>query len=151
MPPIMKEVMGTTINNILVGSDELNNTEKINNLIDDVLQEKIEPIKLCFKGKLNKDLSKYKVLSGPSAGAAWANEFLGKGYRKDSFFLVSINEKGNYIAFDDPSEINNIEKIGSKILLERFVLKKIEPYYNLMNWDIQPINNKINGIHNVWF
>lgn len=151
MPPIMKEVMGTTINNILLGSDELNNTEKINNLIDDVLQEKIDPINLCFKGKLNNDLSKYKVLSGPSAGAAWANEYLGKGYRKGSFFLVSINEKGNYIAFDEPQEINNIEKIGNKILLERFVLKKIQPYYNLMGWDIQPINNRINGIHNVWF
>jgi len=151
MPPIMKEVMGTTINNILIGSDELNNTEKINHLIDDVLQEKIDPINLCFKGKLNNDLSKYKVLSGSSAGAAWANEYLGKGYRKGSFFLVSINEKGDYIAFDDPQEINNIEKIGNKILLERFVLKKIQPYYNLMGWDIQPINNRINGIHNVWF
>ena len=151
MPPIMKEVMGTTINNILLGADELNNTEKINDLVDDVLQEKIDPINLCFKGKLNNDLSKYKVLSGSSAGAAWANEYLGKGYRKGSFFLVSINEKGDYIAFDDPQEINNIEKIGNKILLERFVLKKIQPYYNLMGWDIQPINNKINGIHNVWF
>jgi DNA polymerase elongation subunit (family B) len=151
MPPIMKEVMGTTINNILIGTDEFNNTEKINTLIDDVLQEKIDPINLCFKGKLNTDLSKYKVLSGSSAGAAWANEYLGKNYRKGSFFLVTINESGNYIAFDNPSEINQIDKIGNKILLERFVLKKIQPYYNLMGWDVQPITNKINGIKNIWF
>ena len=151
MPPIMKEVMGTTINNILIGTDEFNNTEKINTLIDDVLQEKIDPINLCFKGKLNSDLSKYKVLSGSSAGAAWANEYLGKNYRKGSFFLVTINENGKYIAFDNPSEINQIDKIGNKILLERFVLKKIQPYYNLMEWDVQPITNKINGIKNIWF
>ena len=58
-----------------------------------------------MKGKLVKDLSKYKVLSGPSAGAGWANEFLGKGYRAGDFFLVTIDEKGKYLAFDDPSEI----------------------------------------------
>ena len=103
-----------------------------------------------MKGRLSRDLSKYKTLSGPSAGAAWANEYLGKGYRKDSYFLTTLNDRGEYIAFDKPEEIKGLANIGYKHLLERFVIKKIEPYYELAGWDMQPLRNAIQQVNMRW-
>lgn len=102
-----------------------------------------------MKGKIERGLHEYKVLSGSSAGAAWANEFLGKNYRKGSFFLVTLNKDGKYIAFDDPSDIEGIEEIGGKILVDRFIIKKILPYYDLAGWNPQPLENAKNGLSNV--
>ena len=115
-------------------------------LIHDVMVKNIPIEDLCMKGELKKDLGDYKQLSGPSAGAAWANEFLGKGYRKGSFFKVSINKKGKYIAFDEPCEIEGIDEIGYSILVNRFIVKKLEPYYVLARWNMQPIFNAMNGL-----
>ena len=146
MPSVMKLCMNTVIDGILDGTDQKQITESISSLVDDVVKGKVDPSDLCMKGKLERNLDDYKVLSGSSAGAAWANEFLGKGYRKGSFFKVSIDENGKYIAFDDPSDIEGVVKIGNKILAQRFILNKIEPYYNLAQWDIQPIHNSLEGI-----
>jgi len=146
MPSVMKQAMQTTIEGILSGEDEKNVTNRNIKLVTDILDSRVDPKELCMKGKLDKDLSKYKVLSGSSAGAAWANEYLGKGYRKGSFFLVTINDKGQYIAFDKPSDIENVTKIGEKILIERFIIRKIIPYYELASWDAQPIYNAANQI-----
>tara|TARA_R100001163_G_C4899740_1_gene88885 strand:- start:183 stop:533 length:351 start_codon:yes stop_codon:yes gene_type:complete len=110
------------------------------------MEGKVPVDDLCMKGELKRDLGDYKQLSGPSAGASWANEFLGKGYRKGSFFKVSINKNGKYIAFDSPSEIEGIDEIGYSILVNRFIVKKLEPYYVLAKWDIQPLFNAMNGL-----
>jgi len=147
MPSVMKQAMQTTIEGILSGKSESEITDLNKQLVCDIMDGKVNPEELCMKGKLERDLSKYKVLSGSSAGAAWANENLGKGYRKGSFFLVSINDKGQYIAFDKPQDIDGITKIGVKILIERFILRKIIPYYQLASWDAQPIHNVACGIH----
>ena len=146
MPPVMKEAMNTTISGILNGEPEIRITARNLSLIDSILGGKIDPLELCMKGKIERDLSKYKVLSGSSAAAAWANEFLGKGYRGGSFFLVSINEDGKYIGFDEPSEIEGITNIGAKVMTDRFIIKKILPYYELAGWDAQPLLNAQNGL-----
>jgi DNA polymerase-2 len=146
MPSVMKQAMQTTIEGILSGRTEKEITDLNKKLVCDIMEGKVNPEELCMKGKLERDLSNYKVLSGSSAGAAWANENLGKGYRKGSFFLVSINEKGQYIAFDKPKDIDGITKIGEKILVERFILRKVIPYYELASWDAQPLHNAAYGI-----
>ena len=146
MPSVMKLCMNSVINGILEGTSQGEITDSISSLVKDVINEKIDPDELCMKGKLERNLDQYKVLSGAAAGAAWANEYLGKGYRKGSFFKVTINEHGKYIAFDEPSEIEGVVRIGNKILAERFILKKIEPYYKVAGWNIQPIYNSINGL-----
>ncbi|MAR83303.1 MAG: hypothetical protein CMF55_00710 [Legionellales bacterium] len=149
MPPVMKQAMNNTITGILEGKSEIAITARNQSLIDSIMGGKIDPLELCMKGKIERDLSNYKVLSGSSAGAAWANENLGKGYRKGSFFLVSINDKGKYIAFDNPEELEGITKIGNKILVDRFIIKKLTPYYELANWDTQPLENVKNGLGDV--
>ena len=146
MPPVMKDAMQNTISGILDGESENAVTARNKTLISSIMGGEIDTEKLCMKGKIERDLSKYKVLSGSSAGASWANEFLGKGYRAGSFFLVSINDKGKYIAFDDPKEIEGVTKIGSKILVDRFIIKKISPYYELAGWAMQPLLNAHQGI-----
>ncbi len=146
MPKVMKTVMSDVITGMLSGLREEEVTSAVRDLIDDVMQGNIAVDDLCMKGELKKDLGNYKQLSGPSAGAAWANEFLGKGYRKGSFFKVTINTKGKYIAFDEPSEIDGIEEIGFSILVKRFIVKKLEPYYVLAKWDMQPLFNAMNGL-----
>ena len=150
MPPVMKEAMQNTISGILDGESENAVTQRNLFLIDTIMGGKIDTEKLCMKGKIEKDLSKYKTLSGSAAAASWANEFLGKGYRAGSFFLVSINEDGKYIAFDKPEDLDGVTNIGSKIMVDRFIIKKITPYYSLASWDVQPLLNAKNGITMQW-
>jgi len=146
MPPIMKEVMGNTIQMILNGEQEATVNDKITPIITSIIDGSIDVTELCMKGKLDKNLSDYKVLSGPSAGAAWANENLGKGYHTGSFFKVTLDSKGNYIAFDEPEDIEGICEIGYSILCDRFVVKKVTPYYELMGWSTQPLINSMRGL-----
>ena len=143
--------MKKVIHSVLKGDEEEQITEEISLLVGSVVKGDIDAEDLCIKGQLKRDLDKYKVLSGTNAGAAWANEYLGKGYRNGSYFLSTINDKGRYIAFDTPSEIKGIEEIGYRILAERFIVKKISPYYDMMGWSLQPIENALNGINaSVW-
>jgi DNA polymerase elongation subunit (family B) len=146
MPPVMKNVMSDVIEGILSGKEVNDIEDSVCIIIRNVVDETIEPIDVCMKGKLDRDLSKYKVLSGPSAGADWANKHIGKNYREGSYFLVTLNNQGKYVAFDDPSEIDGIENIGYRLMAERFIIKKIEPYFNIMNWSMRKINNTLNGI-----
>jgi len=146
MPAVMKECMKDVIGGILAGESQNVVTDNVTGLILKVIEGDIESTNLCMKGKLERNLSDYKVLSGPSAGAAWANEFLGKGYRKGSFFLVTLNDEGKYIAFDDPKEIEGKYNIGFKVLAERFIVKKVTPYFNIMGWDSQPLFNTLQGL-----
>jgi DNA polymerase elongation subunit (family B) len=146
MPTVMKEAMLNTITGILNGESEESTTNTISTLIESVMSGNTDAKDLCMKGKIERDLSKYSVLSGSSAGAAWANEHLGKGYRAGSFFLVTLDQNGKYIAFDDPSEIEGIKEIGTRVLVDRFIIKKILPYYALAGWDVQPLENAKNGL-----
>jgi hypothetical protein len=139
MPPVMKNAMGIVIGGILEGKTENEITEKIVSLVGDIVNRRIDDVDICMKGKLKNDISKYKVLSGMSAGASWSNINLGKGYRQGDDFLCCIDTEGNYIAFDDPSEIEGIAKIGYEIMVERFIIKKLEPYYETLKWNITPI------------
>jgi len=146
MPPIMKESMTDVIQGILNDKSETDVTLELSTLISKVVSKDIDPLDICMKGRLRQDLSKYKVLSGSSAGAAWANEYLGKNYRKDSYFLSTITPKGKYIAFDEPSEIEGVTEIGYKILAERFIVNKAKPYYELAGWSMQPLVNSLEGV-----
>ena len=149
MPPIMKESMTDVIQGILTGESSNDVTLKLTSLIDKVVSKEVDPKDICMKGRLKQDLSKYKVLSGSTAGAAWANEYLGKNYRKDSYFLSTIDDAGKYIAFDDPSEIEGIKEIGYRILAERFIIKKARPYYDLAGWSTQPLLNSLEGVSGI--
>ncbi len=146
MPPIMKEVMGNTIQMILDGKNELAVNDKLKPIITSIVNGTVDINSICMKGKLDRNLSDYKVLSGSSAGAAWANENLGKGYHSGSFFKVTLDDKGKYVAFDEPEDITGIVNIGYKILCERFVIKKVTPYYELMGWSTQPLINSMRGL-----
>ena len=146
MPPVMKNAMENTIAGILKEESEEAVTQRNVSLINSIIGGNEDIKNLYMKGKIERDLSKYKTLSGSSAGAAWANEFLGKNYRAGSFFLVSINEHGKYIAFDEPEDIQDITNVGYKILVDRFIIKKLLPYYSLAGWNAQPLLNAKNGI-----
>jgi DNA polymerase I len=149
LPKAMKNAMGIVIDNILKGVSERETTDSLANLIEDVVAEKIPVADLTIKAKLSNDLHKYAVLSEARAGAKWANDNLGKGYRKDDYFLCTLDEYGEYIAFDDPSEIQGIAKVGFKELARKFVLEKVIPYYEVMNWDYMPLQNSLNGLSDV--
>ncbi len=63
-------------------------TSQLSDLITNVVGGKRRPRSPVHEGEVSKKTcQKYKVLSGPSAGAGWANEFLGKGYRAGDFSL----------------------------------------------------------------
>ena len=64
--------------------------------------------------------------------------------------MTTLNDRGEYIAFDKPEEIKGLANIGYKHLLERFVIKKIEPYYELAGWDMQPLRNAIQQVNMRW-
>ena len=151
MPPIMKEVMSETINMILANRAEEEVNDMLIPIINSIVNEEISVDDLAMKGKLEKNLSEYKVLSGPSAAAAWANEYLGKGYRSGSYFKVILDDNGKYLAFDEPSDLDGIALVGYKTMCDRFVLQKLRPYYDMMGWSTQRLLNAYMGLgHLSW-
>ncbi len=145
MPPVMKDAMGKVIDGILGGYHEEQVTSPLVKLIDEIIAGKTNDMDLCMKGKLAKNLNEYRSVSGSAAGAQWANRTLGKGYRANDYFLVAIDPKGQYLAFDDPSEIEGIAEIGYRTMVERFIVKKVLPYYEVAKWDITPLYRAVEG------
>jgi len=146
LPPVMKEVMSDCINDLLSFETEKTMTSKLQDIINDIVKGFIPKVDLCIKGRLKHNLENYSVLSEARAGAAWANKHLGKGYGKGSDFLAVIDSKGQYIAFDDPSDIEGIAEIGYKHMAEKFIVNKIKPYYEIVGFDMQPLYNSLNGV-----
>lgn len=148
MPEIMKESMKTVLQ-VLGGAGEGYVSSSLITLIDNVLTDE-EPIEnLCLKGKLERELHEYKVLSGSSAAAKWANETIGKNYRKGSFFSVALDKSGKYIAFDDPDDLQGVAQIGRRRVAEKFIFDKVSPYYEVLGWNKQPLENALNGVSEV--
>ena len=145
MPIVMKSAMGSVIDGVLQGKTSSEVTTTLSTLIEEIMEGKFPDEDLCMKGKLTKDLAAYTSISGSAAGAQWANRVLGKGYRGGDYFLCSIDKKGNYIAFDSPSEIEGISEIGRQVMVERFIINKVKPYYQVVGWDIEPLHRAMNG------
>ena len=149
MPTVMKNAMGRVIDGILKREEESVVTDELVALVDSIIGKEIDPLLLCMKGKLSKDLSQYNSVSGSAAGARWANRNLGKYYRKDDYFLCAIDPKGNYMAFDDPSELEGVGEIGHRTMVERFIIAKVKPYYEVAKWDLGPLLRAMDGKNKV--
>lgn len=145
MPTVMKDTMGQVIDGILNGHQEKQVTDLLVSTIESIIGGKIDPLDLCMKGKLAKNLDQYRSVSGSAAGAQWANRTLGKGYRANDYFLVAIDPKGQYLAFDDPSEIEGIAEIGYCTMVERFIINRVQPYYEVAGWDMSPLHRALEG------
>tara|TARA_R100001510_G_C7571698_1_gene147862 strand:+ start:20 stop:463 length:444 start_codon:yes stop_codon:yes gene_type:complete len=146
----MKTAMGQVIDGILQGESQEDITDSLRETIVNVVEKSVPIADLTIKAKLKDNLSKYKVLSEARAGAKWANDNLGKGYKKDDYFLCSLNEHGEYIAFDDPAEIAGITEIGYEHMARKFIYDKVLPYYEVMGWDYMPLENALRGVRGVW-
>ena len=144
MPSAMKDAVKSVISCILERKqppvDELAST------IEDIMAGNIPLEDLAMKGKLTQDLDKYKVLSGASAGAKWANDYLGKGYRAGDYFKTTLDSEGNYIAFDKASDLDGLNiEIGYEHIVQRFVIDKVKPLFEIAGWDIIPLENARDG------
>ena len=142
---MMKDTMGQVIDGIPKGHQEQQVTGPLVSTIESIIEGKIDPLDLCMKGKLAKNLDQYRSVSGSAAGAQWANRTLGKGYRANDYFLVAIDPKGQYLAFDDPSEIEGIAEIGYCTMVERFIINRVQPYYEVAEWDMSPLYRALEG------
>ena len=131
---------------MLDGAEQQQVDDNLIQIIKDTLEGRMDGDQLFMRGKLKKNLDKYDTLSGPAAGAAWANKHLGKGYKSGNYFNVAINDQGKYIAFDDPKELDGITKIGYRTMVDRFIVKKVIPLYEVVNWNPQQIINCMNGL-----
>jgi len=146
LPSMMKKVMEYMLTSLLYDVPELQITDVLVGMVDSVIKKTVDPIDLCIQARLQQNLDEYKVLGESRAGAAWANKKLGKGYRKGDNFLSTIATTGDYIAFDDPKDIEGIVEIGYRNIAEKFIVAKVKPYYEVANFDIQPIINALNGV-----
>lgn len=146
LPKVMKTVMSRVIHSLLTNKPEEVTTEWLTDKITAVVNGNVDDKDLCIRARLKQNLEDYSVLGESRAGAAWANRVLGKGYSKGSDFLATIDSNGEYIAFDDPSEIEGISTIGYKQLAEKFLVNKVIPYYHIAGWDAQPLTNALNGL-----
>ena len=145
MPTIMKDSMGKVIDAILNGSSESQTTQPLVETIENIIEGKVDPLDLCMKGKLSKNLNEYRSVSGMAAGAQWANRVLGKGYRAGDYFLVTIDPKGQYLAFDKPSDIDGFAEFGYRTMVQRFIINKVSPYYEVARWDMGPLIRALEG------
>ncbi len=146
MPQVMKDSMHVVIDGLLNGRNQGGIVEDIISVVKRVVSGDYPLEDLFMRGRLERDLSEYKVLSESRAAADWANKRLGKGYGAGSSFHVALDSSGKYIAFDEPSEIEGYAEIGYKQIAERFVVDKVEPYFRLMKWDFQAVLNSLNGL-----
>jgi len=145
MPQIMKDAMNTTINSMLDGKSEESVTEKVCNIIHDMIDGSISLDDLKQKGKLKKDLKDYKTIGGSAAGALWANTHLGKQYRKGSYFWNLIDNNGRFISFDRVEELPATIGIGYEIMSDRYILEKVKPFYEIASWDMSPLYDAKKG------
>jgi len=145
LPKACKSALSSVVTGILQHKNETEITSSIENLLRSVVRKEIPIADLCIKAKLSKNLNQYTTLGEARAGAHWANTHLGKGYRKDDYFLTTLDNNGAYIAFDDPSEIEGIAHIGYRHIAERFIYKKVLPYYAVMGWNVITLENALNG------
>ncbi len=140
MPKAMKSTMDAILRGILDGTDK---TE-----VDDILCALIKKGNkgemaedLLEKGKLKQPLSKYKVLSGASAGAAWAKVNMGRDYEVDESFLTAINKRGEWMGFDSLQSIEGVAEVDWAGLTEKYIVNKACHIYDLVDWDVQPLWN----------
>jgi DNA polymerase I len=149
LPPAMKECMSIMLEGMLSGASEDEVVGALTSIVNDALSDM--PLDdLCIRAKLEKDLSSYKVLGEARAGAAWANDVLGKGYRAGSRFLCALDENSKYIAFDNPQEIEGFATISRRGMAERFLVKKVRPYIEMVGWDCTPLDNALEGWTTGW-
>ena len=146
MPAVMKKAMQTTLDAMLDGLDQEQVDANLIGIIQATLDGRMDGDQLFMRGKLKRNLDKYDTLSGAAAGAAWANKHLGKGYKSGDYFNVAINEHGSYIAFDNVNELEGITKIGYRTMVDRFVVKKVIPLYEVVSWTPQQLINCMNGL-----
>lgn len=145
MPEAMKTVMMETLTTMLDGATEGALNEKLSDYIHDMVEGRIPCADLAIRGRLKRDLNQYKSISGVAAGAAWANENLGKKYRKGDYYWCLLDEDGRYIGGDTVEEIEQNAAIGYRHFVERFVLEKVQPLYEIAGFNISPLYDAMNG------
>jgi len=145
MPKTMKEAMKATLRAMLDGRSVNSLNDELSVYISDVVEGKVDAQDLAMRGKLKKNLSDYKTLSGSSAAARWAVINLGKDYRKGDYFWTLLDIDGSYIGGDSVVEIMAKAEIGYTHFAERFILNKIEPLYGIAGWDMSPLNDALKG------
>ena len=149
MPQVMKHSMTFVVEALLDGQTPQHISNHLVKTIDRVINKDYPWQELCMQGRLERDLSDYKVLSEARAGADWANRSLGKHYGKGSSFLVTLDSNENYIAFDDIADLrlaSHFTELGYKAIAERFIVRKVEPYFILMGEDPIVLTNALNGL-----
>ena len=145
MPKSMKNAMNTTINSMLDGRSQEWVTERVSGIIHDIVEGRTSLEDLKMKGKLKKDLEDYKTIGGAAAAALWANTNLGKEYRKDSYFWVLIDSTGRFIGFDEIAELPQGVQIGYEVMVERYIIEKVKPFYEIAGWNIGPLDDAKRG------
>ena len=145
MPEVMRSCVQEVLTTILTFSNFQPLNDRLCSVVSDTVNGVIPVEKLSMKGKLTRNIESYKTLSGASAGAKWANDYLGKGYRSGDYFKTTLDSEGNYIAFDSPKDLPDWVKIGYKEIAQRWILDKVEPYYCLAGWSMVDLENSRDG------
>lgn len=149
MPKAMKDTMLATLRGILHGKTQDEVSEELCALITNVINGSMPIEDLCMKGSLSRPLHHYNTLSGTSAAADWAYRNLGIEYGEDDYFLCLLDEEGQYIGFDKPSQIEGKAKVGYKHIVERFIVNKAADLYDVVGWDMTPLTIAMEGKQNV--
>jgi DNA polymerase elongation subunit (family B) len=150
MPKAMKDSMGSILRGILDGDEEADVSARISEMITKGINGDFGN-DLLMKGKLKQKLSSYKVLSGASAGVAWAKINLNKDYDVGDSFLTAVDKSGNTMAFDNIEELRGVAEIDWRSMTEKYIVKKACDIYELVAWDTQPLWNAFLGLNKtVW-
>ena len=145
MPQAMKESMMMTLRAMLDGTPESALTGQLCEYITKVVDGEVPAQDLAMKGKLKRNLWQYRTIGGSAAAALWAKENLGKEYKKGDFFWTLFDESGKYIGGDSVDEIMGKATIGYRVFAERYILKKVQPLYEIAGWNMHPLTDALNG------
>ena len=149
LPPAMKTTMLTVLRGILDGRTQDEVSESLSTLIDDVVNERVPLEDLMIRGSLSRPLGDYASISGASQGALWANTHLNKSYGEGDYFHCILTDTGEYVAFDEPEEIDGIVEVGFTEMATRFIVKKARDLYDVVGWDYTPLESALRGTSGV--
>ena len=63
--------------------------------------------------------------------------------------VIALDKSGKYIAFDDPDDLQGVAEIGKRYTAQKFIFDKVSPYYEVLGWNKQPLENALNGVGEV--
>ncbi len=135
-PNISKEMQNKLFDMILRDSTKKDILLFIDNLINDILNNKISKEEVAQPVKLNTDIKEYKTNLPKLKGVKWSNKNIKTNFSAGNKFklIYVIHPETDVVCFEEEFQIEGINIDWNK-QLDKCVFQKIKPIFEVLGWD----------------